>query len=270
VNSGNASVTLPFTISGISAGSYSIQFDNGCASNQLTVVVNGETLPAAPTVVVDNKCGYSTLTATGSNLQWSTTETASTITVTTPGTVFVSQTVGGCTSALTSVSPAPLLIPTASFSELADVCINDAPFALSGGSPAGGVYSGTGVSGGNFDPALAGYGTFTIIYTYEDVNGCSDAATQTITVGCASIDEEVESIVNVYPSPSNGILNIIVTNDEFIDLRVYDQAGRLVIDQMMAQESEITVDLSNFADGIYNLVLTTKTNAFNERVILKK
>jgi hypothetical protein len=62
----------------------------------------------------------------------------------------------------------------------------------------------------------------------------------------------------------------MVTNDEFINLRVYDQAGRLVIDQLIGQESEITLDLTSFADGMYNLVLTTKTSAFNERVILKK
>jgi hypothetical protein len=53
-----------------------------------------------------------------------------------------------------------------------DVCITDAVFALSGGSPAGGVYSGTGVDGsGNFDPANAGAGSYTITYTSTD--GCT-------------------------------------------------------------------------------------------------
>ena len=44
----------------------------------------------------------------------------------------------------------------------------------------GGVYTGTGVSGGIFTPSTAG--TFTITYTYTDVNGCVSAASKTITV----------------------------------------------------------------------------------------
>lgn len=62
-----------------------------------------------------------------------------------------------------------------------NVCSGQSAFALTGGSPAGGVYSGTGVSNGMFDPAIAGIGTHTITYTYT--NGfCSDFTTQTITV----------------------------------------------------------------------------------------
>ncbi|RLD03688.1 MAG: hypothetical protein DRI32_07005, partial [Chloroflexi bacterium] len=75
------------------------------------------------------------------------------------------------------------------------VCVNTASFALSGGAPAGGIYSGTGVSGGNFDPASAGVATHTITYTFTDANLCPNsctfeidvdpvpsAATQTITI----------------------------------------------------------------------------------------
>ncbi|MCS7035464.1 MAG: HYR domain-containing protein, partial [Saprospiraceae bacterium] len=62
------------------------------------------------------------------------------------------------------------------------VCQDDAPFALTGGSPSGGTYSGPGVSGGTFDPSAAGVGTHTITYTYTDVNGCTSSCTFTITV----------------------------------------------------------------------------------------
>lgn len=64
----------------------------------------------------------------------------------------------------------------------ANVCSTASSFALSGGSPAGGTYSGTGVSGGNFDPSVAGVGTFSITYSYTDGNGCSGSAVQSITV----------------------------------------------------------------------------------------
>jgi hypothetical protein len=61
-------------------------------------------------------------------------------------------------------------------------CENTAPFALSGGSPVGGTYSGNGVSGGNFNPATAGVGTHTINYSYTDGNGCSNSCSFNITV----------------------------------------------------------------------------------------
>jgi uncharacterized protein (TIGR02145 family) len=70
-----------------------------------------------------------------------------------------------------TVNVAPL-VQLAAFSP---VCISVPPFALSGGTPAGGTYSGPGVnpSTGIFDPS-SGTGPHTIIYTYTDANGCSD------------------------------------------------------------------------------------------------
>ncbi|MFN8166287.1 MAG: MopE-related protein [Bacteroidia bacterium] len=61
-------------------------------------------------------------------------------------------------------------------------CVNNSPFALTGGSPSGGIYSGPGVSGGIFNPSTAGAGTHTITYTYTDANGCSAAASSAIIV----------------------------------------------------------------------------------------
>ena len=57
-------------------------------------------------------------------------------------------------------------------------CINDPASTLTG-NPAGGTFSGTGISGNTFTPATAG--TYDIIYTYDD-NGCIGADTQTVTV----------------------------------------------------------------------------------------
>jgi NH3-dependent NAD+ synthetase len=46
-------------------------------------------------------------------------------------------------------------------------CDNETASTLTG-SPAGGVFSGPGISGSTFDPATAGAGTHTITYTYQD------------------------------------------------------------------------------------------------------
>ena len=65
------------------------------------------------------------------------------------------------------------------------VCSNENPFQLSGGSPSigNGIYSGDGVIGGTiFNPSLSSIGNNTITYTYTDLNGCSNTSSQTITV----------------------------------------------------------------------------------------
>ncbi len=62
------------------------------------------------------------------------------------------------------------------------VALSEPPFSLSGGNPAGGYYSGTGIGLNTFYPATAGVGNHLILYIYEDENGCSDTCTFTITV----------------------------------------------------------------------------------------
>jgi hypothetical protein len=73
-------------------------------------------------------------------------------------------------------------LPVVTLDPWDDVCLDTEPIALSGGMPEGGTYSGPGVSDGTFDPAVAGAGTHTITYTYEDENGCSNFAEETLTV----------------------------------------------------------------------------------------
>ncbi len=72
--------------------------------------------------------------------------------------------------------------PEVTLADIPSVCISVAPYALTGGNPEGGTYSGTGVSGGMFNPANAGVGTHTITYTYTNAEGCTDFATKQITV----------------------------------------------------------------------------------------
>ena len=61
-------------------------------------------------------------------------------------------------------------------------CVDAAAFQLSG-TPAGGTYSGPGVSSsGLFTPLSAGQGSHLITYTYTDGNNCTNSATTTIIV----------------------------------------------------------------------------------------
>ncbi|MBS1585096.1 MAG: T9SS type A sorting domain-containing protein [Bacteroidetes bacterium] len=82
-------------------------------------------------------------------------------------------TAAGCTvtdSTFVTINPAP----TVSFPSLSPICSGDSMEVLTGATPAGGTYSGLGVTNGMFNPQ---YGTQTLTYTYTDSNGCSNAAT---------------------------------------------------------------------------------------------
>lgn len=62
-------------------------------------------------------------------------------------------------------------------------CYYDPEFALTGGSPTSGQWSGPGVvSSTYFKASLAGEGTHTLTYSYTDEYGCSNSATRTVTV----------------------------------------------------------------------------------------
>lgn len=83
----------------------------------------------------------------------------------------------GCTgldSALITVND----LPTIDAGSYSSICENSGLVSLSG-SPAGGTFSGVGVSGNNFDPSV---GSQTISYDYTDGNGCSNSTTTSITV----------------------------------------------------------------------------------------
>lgn len=72
--------------------------------------------------------------------------------------------------------------PEATLTAFEPLCQNVTPISLSGGSPAGGTYSGTGVQNGIFDPSVAGSGTHIIGYTISGSGFCNGYAEQSITV----------------------------------------------------------------------------------------
>ena len=76
-------------------------------------------------------------------------------------------------------------------SNLLAQCLNSTSYELNVGLPAGGIYSGTGVTGNNFNANVAGTGTFIITYTYTDINGCTSSA---------------ENPISVYPNPDPPVI----------------------------------------------------------------
>ncbi|MBK0403437.1 T9SS type A sorting domain-containing protein [Adhaeribacter sp. BT258] len=193
--------TFTWTPPAGSAGTYSVQFVatdnvNPPLSAQQTVMVT--VLPlcnlTATAAVTNVPCGNVntgaiTVTATGSaNYEYSkdggiTFQNANVFSNLAPGTYEVVVKDGVCSSQMQTVTIIANPLPVVTLDNFASLCGNSGNVTLTGGQPLGGTYSGTGVSNGIFNPAVAGFGAHTITYTYTNSNGCVNAATATITVG---------------------------------------------------------------------------------------
>ena len=123
------------------------------------------------------------------------------------------QDVNGCSYTVSdSVTVNPL--PSVSFSGLASVyCSGDSNDTLTA-NPIGGTFSGIGVTGSIFSPSTSGAGTYSIIYTYQDINSCLNSDTQSVVVnasptanftGLQAIYCADAGLVSLSGTPSGGI-----------------------------------------------------------------
>lgn len=129
-------------------------------------------------------CGSKLLNAGAgySTYLWNTASTSQTLLANNSGYYMVTITDGGvCTSrdtVLLTINPNP----TAAITGLPiNACTNGAGIQMVG-SPSGGGFIGTGVSGSTFYPATVSTGPVNITYTYTNSYGCSDSEVKTVNV----------------------------------------------------------------------------------------
>ncbi len=199
------------------------------------------------------------------NYQWkfnsnATPNTTAVYNTTTNGTyTVITKNAVDCYDTITQVvSINPL--PVVSLSGNADsACSNGGLLTLAGGTPAGGVYSGTGVSNGTLNPNTGGVGPRLIYYTYTDSNSCSKAATELISVVvCTGIEEwEQDAPVILYPNPVTN--QLITTCNLFLSkavvASVYDSNGKLCLLESTTDGARIKFNTQALAPGLYTLLL---------------
>jgi hypothetical protein len=77
--------------------------------------------------------------------------------------------------------------PIVEFGNYSSLCSNASPLTLNQGTPAGGNYTGTGVTNNVFIPAAGSIGANNLIYSYVSPNGCSGSANGSITVNAVPV-----------------------------------------------------------------------------------
>ncbi len=175
--------------------------------------------------------------------------------------IIVTGACGPVTSNIAVLTVNPLPVFTLAGLNPATVCISDQPFNLNA-SVSGGTWSGTGVQGNAFDPAVAGTGAATITYSLA-ISGCTTVHSTVIQVNeCADrhIPLDRYPALLVYPNPNNGILSIRVNTDLYTQLgmKMFNSDGRLMKSQMFSSVfygSVLPVDLPGVPAGTYHLYL---------------
>ncbi|MEI6124051.1 MAG: T9SS type A sorting domain-containing protein, partial [Bacteroidota bacterium] len=140
-------------------GTYTVTQTVGtCTSPSASGVAAPMTIPVAPIVTVTNYCGISVLSTTGTSLLWNTGAASNSITVTTPGTYTVTQTLGNCTSIAGSGIATPNPIPTAPVVNVTNNCGNS---VLTASAYSGTLTWSTGATVNSITVALPGAYTVT-------------------------------------------------------------------------------------------------------------
>ncbi|MBM3160130.1 MAG: T9SS type A sorting domain-containing protein, partial [Bacteroidetes bacterium] len=170
-------------------------------------------------------------------------------------TISVTPTLATCTGATITftINANPIPIVSLDLSTLSPPCVYDPAFILQVGSPSGGIYSGPGISGANFNPASAGVGTHTITYSVTQ-SGCTGSATSSIVVdACLGISDDQLNPVIVYPNPTTGIITIdqidMVKTNRIV---LVDYFGR-ELKTIIPGAKNIQLDLTPFSSGLYIL-----------------
>ena len=160
------------------------------------------------------------------------------------------------------------MTPPAMLNAFEDVCLGWPAFELTGGSPAGGVYAGPGVEDGMFYPDVAGLGTHTVTYTYTASNDCSNTAESTILVDpCTGINQPLSKVVNIYPNPTKGLVELAISQEGTMQVEVYDISGKTIYKESINVHGTCSsqIDLSGYEAGLYFLSIQSK----NENLVRK-
>ncbi|HEX4877766.1 MAG TPA: zinc-dependent metalloprotease family protein [Chitinophagaceae bacterium] len=181
----------------------------------------------------------------------------------------------GCGSSTSSAATITVnAFPVATLTNIpTTLCLSDPIYALTA-STAGGVWSGPGVSGSNFAPAVAGLGTKTINYTLNNA-GCVTTKTSIIQVNeCADRHKLLDAFqaVFVYPNPNNGAFNVRLNTDLYSSLgaNVFNALGQKVHSQSfsgLGYGSVVSIDISRLTPGTYQLYLYNTQGEFIKKAV---
>jgi subtilisin family serine protease len=173
----------------------------------------------------------------------------------------------GC-SAIDTLYIELLSTPLVSYNELiTEIGVNQNAFNVSVGSPENGVYSGPGIIGTSFHPALAGVGLHVVTYTIIDGNGCAVSDSSVINV---YDDLSTTNLANFdfSMSPNPALDEVIINTNLPSVFEVQDIKGRVVLAEKVNETTKL--NLNKLAPGVYFVKgRTLESNKWNSKRLIK-
>lgn len=172
-----------------------------------------------------------------------------------------------------TVTPAPVVSFTAPGLDTTQ-CIQSPPIPMQG-SPAGGMFSGPGVSNDTLYPDRAGIGTHMLTYTYTDNNGCFGSETITYTLdNCVGLNDAlIGESMQILPNPNVGNFELSfssATGGEAL-VQVLDVQGKTAWQgtlQVNSGSNRSSLNVGDLSAGVYTLVLTFEGVRNTQKLIL--
>ncbi len=154
----------------------------------------------------------------------------------------------GC-SAMDTLYIELLSTPLVSYNELiTEIGVNQNAFNVSVGSPENGVYSGPGIIGTSFHPALAGVGLHVVTYTIIDGNGCAVSDSSIINVYDDLATPNLSNL-SFSMSPNPALDEVIINTNLPSVFEVQDIKGRVVLAEKVNESTKL--NLNKLAPGVY-------------------
>lgn len=174
----------------------------------------------------------------------------------------------GC-SAVAEDSITVNALPTVSLALASDtICTSAQPLDMANmGNPAGGVFSGTGVSNSLLDVSLPG--SYVVNYVYTDNNGCAASAQRTAVVDvCSGIDEIGSGLLSIYPNPTNGLLHIELSGQPIDEVLIYNATGTLVLQQTLEATTHTVFNLNQLTAGLHIVRIRSNDSWLQSRIMV--
>ncbi len=209
---------------------------------------------------------------------WSNGATNDSIYVKVPGWYFVSlpaSAFGGCfSSTRVLIKPHYVTPPVFSAALNPDTLCSNQVGSLQA-TPAGGTFTGPGVSSNQFNPASLTPGmSYTVSYSYMDTIGCSSLPVSiSIYVDpCTGITETENEKIKLSPNPAMNNIEINQGHTLYYDrLEVFDMYGR-VIDARVISSVILNLSVQELVSGTYQFRFSNSSNkfpSFSKKVLIQ-
>ena len=267
------------------AGTYTVTITGSCGSGTDAIVVNPSALnysnylTASDLVFCQGDSVLLTTTQAADTYTWSGGSTATTDSIyATAGGTYTLAISDGCGSGTESIILTMNTAPTAAFTSTTSfVTGNFTNTSTSGGTTSYLWNFGDGGTSTQQNPIHVYGGTGAYLVTLTVTNDCgSTTFTDSITLAVAGI-QEISNFgsVNIYPNPSTGVFNLDLELNDAMNLEI-------VVTNVMGQKLQTRslntingahsekIDLTNEAEGVYYINITSEGKQLSNRMIIKK